>query len=523
MRHRFAFLIAIVIAVCAGVLPLATVALLSRQWAFESERTALSDYARTTLDRAKATIGQAEATLAILNAEAWDGCYPEHLLRMRQLTIDDRFVEEIGYYSDGRLACTGWGPVDKFVAEESPDYTLSTGTGLHFDIRPEVTDAGTVLVVSSGRHNALIKPERFVDVLFPGKMTVGVATDAGRVFALSGRLDTQVAGRLLTAESADPDLLVETASEGDFKAFAVSSASAVPGWLDQGRWVLVPIGLLASSMLVGLVAFLSRRRLSLKSDIQHGLRSGEFIVHYQPLIELATGRCAGAEALVRWRRPNGTLIPPDVFIPYCEQDDLILELTASVIRRVIADLASELSKGGDIHVAINVSARDMEDGGFLDVIAAETGKVGVDPSRIWIEATERGFIRIDAARATLERARSAGHAIAIDDFGTGYSSLSMLEGLPLDALKIDKSFVDAIGKGAASSIVTPHVIEMAHGLKLDIVAEGIETQEQEAYLRLAGVQYGQGWRYSKALPPELFVAFYREHSTIEPPIARRVA
>ncbi len=119
MRHRFAFLIAILIAVSVGILPLAMVALLSRQWAFESERTALADYARTTLDRAGATIRQAEATLAILNAEVWDGCSPDHLLRMRQLTIDDRFVEEIGYYSDGRLACTGWGTVAKFVAEEN--------------------------------------------------------------------------------------------------------------------------------------------------------------------------------------------------------------------------------------------------------------------------------------------------------------------------------------------------------------------------------------------------------------------
>ena len=511
MQHRFAFTIAAIIAVCAAILPLATVAVLSRQWAYAAERSALAEYAQTTLGRAIATIKQAETTLGILNAETWDGCSPEHLLRMRQLTIDDRSVEEIGYYSGGRLMCTGWGLLERLVAEDIPEQRLPSGLGLHFDITPQVTNAGTVLVVSSGKHNALIKPERFVDVLFPGKMTIGVATEGGRIFALSGALDQAAVGTIFTRQS-DPGLLFETASGDGLKAFAVSDAGAMPGWLDQGRWVLIPVGLLVSALLVGLVVALSRRRLSLRADIQQGLKNGEFILHYQPIMEIATGRCIGAEALVRWRRPDGKIVPPDVFIPYCEQDDLVLDLTASVIRRVIADLGSELASKPDIHVAINVSARDMEDGGFLDVLGQAIRHASLDPSQIWIEATERGFIKVEAARATLEKARDAGHAIAIDDFGTGYSSLSMLEGLPLDALKIDKSFVDAIGKQAASSIVTPHIIEMAHSLRLSVVAEGIETPEQEAYLRGAGVQYGQGWLYSKALPPDLFVAFYRDRS-----------
>lgn len=241
----------------------------------------------------------------------------------------------------------------------------------------------------------------------------------------------------------------------------------------------------------------------------HALRSGEFVAHYQPLIELSTGACVGAEALVRWRQPNGTLVPPDLFIPYAEQDDLILELTDAVIRRVVADMASILWRT-DIHVAINVSARDMETGRFLSVLQNCLKRAGIPASRIWIEATERGFINVDAARQTLEAARAAGHQVAIDDFGTGYSSLALLESLPLDALKIDKSFVGAVGKGAAPSIVTPHIIEMAHGLGLSIVAEGVETLEQAAYLRGAGVQYAQGWLYSKALPPEEF-ALYLEN------------
>jgi sensor c-di-GMP phosphodiesterase-like protein len=126
--------------------------------------------------------------------------------------------------------------------------------------------------------------------------------------------------------------------------------------------------------------------------------------------------------------------------------------------------------------------------------------------------TERGFIHADIARTTLAKARDAGHVIAIDDFGTGYSSLSLLESLPITVLKIDKSFVDAIGRNAAISLVTPHIIEMAHSLKLKMVAEGIETAEPETILRQSGVQFGQGWLYSKALPFEESMAFYEKRN-----------
>ncbi len=118
------------------------------------------------------------------------------------------------------------------------------------------------------------------------------------------------------------------------------------------------------------------------------------------------------------------------------------------------------------------------------------------------------------ARQTIEAARSAGFRVAIDDFGTGYSSLSLLEGLPLDALKIDKSFVDVIDRGVATSVVTPHIISMAHGLTLAVIAEGVETADQQAYLKEAGVQFGQGWFYSKALPPEQFHTFYSRRRAV---------
>uniref|UniRef100_A0A9E7ZSB1 EAL domain-containing protein n=1 Tax=Bosea sp. NBC_00436 TaxID=2969620 RepID=A0A9E7ZSB1_9HYPH len=188
------------------------------------------------------------------------------------------------------------------------------------------------------------------------------------------------------------------------------------------------------------------------------------------------------------------------------------QLTVLMIERVVDEMGHLLRSDRNLHISINIPAKEMESGDFLPLLSAATTKTWIHPSQIWLEITERGFMNADAATGAVEQARLAGFIVAIDDFGTGYSSLSLLERLPLDALKIDKSFVDAIGRDAATSVVTPHIIAMAHGLKLRMIAEGIETSEQESYLQDAGVDLGQGWLYSKALPPNEFAAFYRERS-----------
>jgi len=138
----------------------------------------------------------------------------------------------------------------------------------------------------------------------------------------------------------------------------------------------------------------------------------------------------------------------------------------------------------------------------------------VQQKQIWLEATERGFVEIDAARATVNRARELGYLAAIDDFGTGFSSLQHLQQLPLDVLKIDKSFVDNIDQDAATGTVTGHIIEMAKSLRLQIVAEGIETEAQRDYLRGHGVQFGQGWLFGKAMPADEFLRFYRDRANL---------
>jgi sensor c-di-GMP phosphodiesterase-like protein len=166
-----------------------------------------------------------------------------------------------------------------------------------------------------------------------------------------------------------------------------------------------------------------------------------------------------------------------------------------------------------MHIAINLCAEDVSTARGLSVIDNAIKGTGIQRQQIWLEVTERGFIDIEAARTMLTRARELGYSVAIDDFGTGYSRLSYLNGLPLDALKIDKSFIDTIGMDSATSSVTSHIIDMAKSLKLVIVAEGIETQDQANYLIKHGVDYGQGWLFARPMPAKEFLAYYQGTKT----------
>ena len=213
---------------------------------------------------------------------------------------------------------------------------------------------------------------------------------------------------------------------------------------------------------------------------------------------MSSRRWIGAEALVRWRRA-GRIIRPDSFIPVAEESGAITLITECVASIVAADLPHFLAIDPDFQVAINLSPADLRSQTTLDMLKEILRAEGARPANLGIEATERGFLQEAEVHDHMGTIRSMGISVAIDDFGTGYSSLSRLQHLPLDTLKIDKSFVDTIGTDGVTSGVVPHIIEMAHSLKLEMVAEGVETEEQAGFLRQQGVRYAQGWLFARPM------------------------
>ena len=214
---------------------------------------------------------------------------------------------------------------------------------------------------------------------------------------------------------------------------------------------------------------------------------------------MKTGLCVGAEALVRWRRSTGEMVAPDIFIKVAEESGVIKEITSHVIKMVALETKNLFKTHPDFHIAINLSASDISSKEILGDLQDLLNITGASKNNFLVEVTERGFVQADVVKTILQDIRAMGIDVAIDDFGTGYSSLSYLEKFEIDYLKIDKSFVDTLGKESATSQVVPHIIEMAKSLKLKMIAEGVEEEAQFIYLRDHGVQFAQGWFFSKPI------------------------
>jgi sensor c-di-GMP phosphodiesterase-like protein len=275
------------------------------------------------------------------------------------------------------------------------------------------------------------------------------------------------------------------------------------------------LGLASAIVWIYLVVRYSRHRLSLSTELREAVASGRMQAYYQPLIDLSTGRCVGAEALARWIREDGEIVNPDIFIPLAEQAGLVPEITLAIVVATLNDLGKLLWKQPQLCININLAPEDLTSETFSGELNRLLAKAGVAPASIKLEITERAMVNTDASRKVIRDFRKRGHQIAVDDFGTGYSSLAYLESLELDTLKIDKSFVDAIGTEAVTNHVIGHVIKMAKSLHLDMVAEGIESQQQADWLIEQGVEYGQGFLYSRPLTGTQFREYLNKYEKIK--------
>jgi len=207
---------------------------------------------------------------------------------------------------------------------------------------------------------------------------------------------------------------------------------------------------------------------------------------------------------VRWRRPDGTLTSPELFIPLAEHSGQIRQITDFVLQQSLEQLSHLLRANPHLYISVNLAACDVTVPRIGEVVARLLSIYRVAPEQIAFEVTERSLIDVDVARENLQALRDVGHTVLIDDFGTGYCSLAYLQSLPVDCLKIDKAFIDALGDDVESSGVAPHIIRMAHALDLRVIAEGIEHEAQALLLESEGVDYGQGWLFAQALNARQF-------------------
>jgi EAL domain-containing protein (putative c-di-GMP-specific phosphodiesterase class I) len=253
-------------------------------------------------------------------------------------------------------------------------------------------------------------------------------------------------------------------------------------------------------------------RLSMATRLHKALDRREFALHYQPQFDMATRAITGMEALLRWSPAGEAMVPPVVFIPVLEEAGLIVPVGEWVLHEGCRQLRAWLDEGlPPLHLSINVSAWQFHSGRLVDTVRAVLAESRIDPALLCLELTESIVMHdVEETIRQLHALTGLGVSLSIDDFGTGYSSLSYLRRMPIHELKIDRSFVMNLPQDANCAAIVNTILGMADGLNLSVVAEGVETEEQLRFLADLNCGIGQGYLYSKPLPPDMLGDFVRK-------------
>ena len=451
-----------------------------------------------------------------LNESELPRCSEEHIKAMHRAAVARPHIRGIGYWQATERLC-GVGYIQEIELKPSRADRIYESGMLAWWPGPQ-TRVGSVelFLIRLGDHDIAIDPRMLLSGRADQGLSAGLWVE-GLPMARSNEAvdlpnpDSLPAGLLIDQENSR---LVSRSSLGSVFPIDIVAEESFESFWDRYLLVLIGAGALGGGIAVVwilLVTRYSRYRYSLPSQLRDALSRGHIEAYYQPIISLQNGRCVGAEALARWIRDDGETVPPDTFIVIAEAAGLVPRITKALLRATLRDLGELLQAHPDLCININLAAEDLKSEALQDELKHQLQRYRVPASSIKLEITERAMIDSDECRERISAMRRSGHAVAVDDFGTGYSSLSYLEKFELDTLKIDKAFIDAIGTESVTSPVVDHVIEMAKSLKLDIVAEGIETSRQRRWLKERDVDYGQGFLFSPALPADEFAAYVEQH------------
>lgn len=505
------WLLASLVALASAALLLAASVGVTLQQMKQSESAQMNARGDRFLERLEQVFGQLREGVDQLQTLPMRGCDAAMLSALRQVGLSYRFVYE-AVYVDGDIACSSRGGEQVMRPMRAPDiqgptysYWLNTTTEPNENLAALMLGRGHFLVSTSRGHLTDV-----VD-LPPGGSLLVVLDRGSRAIPVLGppqpwppAPDWPPPSRKALIELSDRLVYRMPTKSPDYQLVLIAPRASLPLKLNGMLWLLFPGSLLLACCIGWLVLQLILQRRSMSSELQQALRRGELQVLYQPIFELDSRRCVGAEALVRWRRPDGSLTSPELFIPLAENTGQIRPITDFVLQRVLEQLGQLLRANRHLYISVNLAACDVMVPRIGRVAARLLAQHRVSATQIAFEVTERGLIDVVVARDNLQALRSVGHQVLIDDFGTGYCSLAYLQTLPVDCLKIDKAFIDALGHDAASSGVAPHIIRMAHDLHLRVIAEGIECEDQAVLLNSEGVNYGQGWLFAHPLNARQF-------------------
>ena len=452
-------------------------------------------------------VSQVIATLDGLAARGIDSCRPADIAAMRQASFDTTPIKEIAIVgADGQTLCTDLGlPLGqrKLIASEP----LSGANWYSFEVVQLENGQSMVRL----RRKAGTGPNDIAAVV-PAVLFLPQVSSHGDLFSAYAHIATAngmpIGDIGVRPDTADAVFTANSKSE----KFGFDAEVAMPrGRIIAGRSELEWLGLFATGaamMILGMFSMLMPRRSpgNPVADIENALKAGEFVPYYQPIVDIRSGQLRGAEVLVRWRKGDGTLVLPGSFIPLAESSGLIREMTRDLMRRVCVEAGSAIGSRPAMKVSFNFAGQLFGDESIVKDVRKIFSGSPIKLSQVVLEVTERDPIEnFTATRQTIAAFQGLGVRIAIDDVGTGHSGLSYMLKLGVDIIKIDKMFVDAIGTDRNSTTIVETLVDLAHNMRMDVVAEGVENFEQVVYLRELGVRSAQGYVFAPPLPGKAFL------------------
>jgi len=479
-------------------------------WLQKQGETEVSVAANWSIAFVDLTVEKVVAKLDDLASRGVDSCTPANVDTLRQSVFVSGPIKELALVAPGgQTLCTDLGA--SFAARDILASAATSDPDIMLDVvRPVGRDERflRIRLVAAQRKPALA-------ALLPINLLLAQIGPDGR--PLQGYARLRLADGTLIGTSGD-----ETASApqndrisaqarstryGPVATVTMRRRGTIANYDDLRRIGIVVSGLFAFGILICALFIPWRRRHNPIAEIEAALTADEFIPYYQPIIDIRTGKLLGAEVLVRWRKPDGTIIAPGAFIPLVESSGFILDLTRSLMRQVCKDAGTVIGARPHTYITFNIAPRHFTDAIVLNDVGSIFEGSPIHLSQIVLEITERFEIEnLSATRRVIAALQGLGCRVALDDVGTGHNGLSYILKLGVDIIKIDKLFVEAIKTERQAQAIVKTLVGLAHDLRMQIVAEGVERIDQVEYLREHGISAAQGYVFAPPLPGAAFIA-----------------